>query len=268
MSDRRLGVTEIITVSAATIQFFTGNNIGTRGDLASRNLDIRLEVDRPDPENRDFKHPDVIGWTEAHRGQILCALYTLLMGNPRPGANRPPPAETRFKHFWHLVGSAVEHAAKEHHASMKAFAIDTDPACPPRPISFKEIFLSQEDTEEDSASLADALAVIDAQWPNSATFQATDIAHLVNPMPTDEFGHTIGYRSDQVRERSEILREYLFPTIPRNQLISAKAVGRRLKNHLGEPVRRNGKVLILKSSLDTYTKILVYYVEVNNAPKP
>jgi hypothetical protein len=261
MSDRRLGVTEIINVSASTIQFFTGNNIGTRGDLASRNLEVRLEADRPDPENREFQHPDIIGWTEAHRGQILCALYTILIGNPRAVAKQPPAAETRFKHWWHLVGSAVEHAAKQHHAHMKGLAVDTSPACPPQPISFKGIFLSQEDTEEDSASLADALAAIDAQWPESAKFKASDVARLINPLPTDEFGQPKGYRSDQAREHSEILREYLFPTITRNQLVSAKAVGKRLKNHLGEPVRKNGKTLILNSHIDTHAETAVYYVD-------
>jgi hypothetical protein len=35
-SDRRLGVSEMVAVAAAVIHFFTGNNIGPRGDLASR----------------------------------------------------------------------------------------------------------------------------------------------------------------------------------------------------------------------------------------
>ena len=68
-SDRRLGVSELVAVAAAVIHLFTGNNIGPRGDLASRALTARLEVERPDPENRPFTHPDPIGWTEAHRGR-------------------------------------------------------------------------------------------------------------------------------------------------------------------------------------------------------
>jgi hypothetical protein len=66
-ADRKLGVSEIVVTSASTINFFTGNNVGPRGDLASRSLKVELNVDRPDPENRDFKHPDPIGWTEDHR---------------------------------------------------------------------------------------------------------------------------------------------------------------------------------------------------------
>jgi hypothetical protein len=53
--DRVLGVSENRTVPASTIQVFTGNNITPRGDTASRSLNARLSVDRPDPENRAFK---------------------------------------------------------------------------------------------------------------------------------------------------------------------------------------------------------------------
>ena len=72
-SDRRLGVSEMVAVSASVVHLFTGNNIGPKGDLASRSLKIGLEIDRADPENRDFKHPDPVGWTEANRDKILRA---------------------------------------------------------------------------------------------------------------------------------------------------------------------------------------------------
>jgi hypothetical protein len=61
---------------------FTGNNIAPKGDLASRSLQVRLDIDRIDPENRDFRHPDPTGWTRANRGKILRALYVILLGNP------------------------------------------------------------------------------------------------------------------------------------------------------------------------------------------
>ena len=90
-SDRKLGVSEMVATAASTIHFFTGNNIGPRGDLASRSLHIRLDVDRPDPENREFKHPDPIGWTEDKRAEILQALYTILLGNPMLKTARDAP---------------------------------------------------------------------------------------------------------------------------------------------------------------------------------
>src|SRR4051812_2914689 len=53
-SDRVLGESRTLNVPAYTVQVFTGNNVTARGDLASRALNARLTVDRPDPENRAF----------------------------------------------------------------------------------------------------------------------------------------------------------------------------------------------------------------------
>lgn len=109
--DRKLGVSETIATAASSIHIFTGNNISPKGELASRSLNIRIKVDRTDPENRDFQHPDPVGWTEDHRAELLRAFYTILLGNPQLKAARNAPGKTRFKMWWRLVGSAVEHAA-------------------------------------------------------------------------------------------------------------------------------------------------------------
>ncbi len=74
-----------------------------------------LELDRAgsgEPPVRATTDP--IGWTEANRGRILAALYTILLGNPnlRPGSNAAP--QTRFKTWWLVFGSAIEFAAKVH----------------------------------------------------------------------------------------------------------------------------------------------------------
>ena len=111
-SDRKLGVSKMVCTAASTIHLFTGNNIGAKGDLASRSLHIRLDVDRVDPENRAFKHPEPVGWTENHRAEILAALFTILLATPRSRRLAMPEGKTRFKMWWRLVGYAVEHAAK------------------------------------------------------------------------------------------------------------------------------------------------------------
>ena len=142
--DRKLGVSEAVATAASTIHLFTGNNIGPRGDLASRSLHIRLTVDRPDPENRNFEHPDPIGWTDNNRAEILRAFYTILLGNPQLKTAPDAPGKTRFKMWWRVVASAVEHAAKLH--------------TPSEGIDFQKLFLKQEEEEdEESISLVDAL---------------------------------------------------------------------------------------------------------------
>ena len=79
---------------------------------------ITLKVNRPDPENRTFAHPDPLAWTEANRQKILRSLYTLLIAG---ALNRPQHQEpkTRFKSWWKVVGWPIEFAAK-----LAGFAVD------------------------------------------------------------------------------------------------------------------------------------------------
>jgi hypothetical protein len=252
-SDRRLGVSENISVSAATIHMFTGNNIGARGDLASRRLEARIEVDRADPENRDFVHPDPIGWTEDNRGKILRALYTIMLGNPalKPGSNAVP--KTRFKAWWRLVASAVEHAAQLHAedvAERVASMVADPPACAPVAVNFGDLFLTQEQDDEESASLADALRALADKWPRGAVFLAADVARLIND------------RSEWAgNDCSAVLREFLFPKLPPNQDVSPISTGLILKKSHGEPVRDGDRELTLIMGGDSHTKAKNFYVQ-------
>jgi hypothetical protein len=226
-SDRRLGVSEMVATAASTIHFFTGNNIGPRGDLASRSLHIRITVDRPDPENRKFKHPDPIGWTESNRAEILRALYTILLGNPMLDEARNAQMNTRFKLWWRLAGSAVEYAAKLH-ADTKAKKEDY------LEINFEKLFLAHEDEDDDSTSLADALGVMATQWPDG--FHAVDVASLVN---------------NRTNENGKTLREFLYPDAAATFDAAARSVGKRLKAHADEPIQCGERTLILRKAADT-----------------
>jgi hypothetical protein len=195
--------------------------------LASRSIEIRLAVDRADPENRPYKHPDPIAWTQANRNEILRALYTILLGNPLfswpAGAIEP---ETRFKDWWRLVGCAVEHA-------MTTIG---------QPLKFKDLFLNQEADEEDSASLADALTIMrqllvkvvtpqKTEWVKKVEFKATDVAELIND------ARDSNQPPDVIRDGT-ILREFLYPGAVASLMPSARSVGKRLKLHVDHAVRR------------------------------
>jgi hypothetical protein len=229
-SDRKLGVSQMVCTAASAIHFFTGNNIGPRGDLASRSLRIRLDVDRADPENRPFKHPDAVGWTKNHRAEILAALFAILLGNPQLKQPRNAEGKTRFKMWWRLVGSAVEHGAE-----LVGHKLD-----------FKSLFIVQEEDDEESASLADVLDVLAKQW--SKEFTAKDVAELINSEYPDE---------DQ-----QMVRDYLLPGTPSHHMFSAKTVARLLKRHLDEPVRSGARTLALRSQEDKHTKMRSYHVHV------
>jgi hypothetical protein len=229
-SDRKLGVSEMVATAASAIHFFTGNNIGPRGDLASRSLQIRLELDRYDPENREFKHPDPIGWTDKMRAEILGAFYTILLGNPTLKKPRNAPMRTRFKLWYRLVGSAVEHAAML--------------ANPEHVVDFQRLFLAGEDDDEDSTSLADTLAIMAKHW--SMMFDASEVARLVN---------------DQTDQHGTAMREFLYPGAPTFYVATPKSIAKRLKSHLDEPVKCGDRTLILSKQRDGHAKQWRYFIK-------
>jgi hypothetical protein len=261
-ADRKLGVSETVATSAACVHQFTGNNCGPRGDLASRSLMIRINVDRPDPENRTFRHPDPIGWTDAHRGQILAALYTVLLGNPLFGGKGRPP-ETRFKVWWALIGQAIEHAASLHakaHAERETKWLDDDGdyPCPPKEVSFKDMFLERDQDDEDAASLLDVLrtllSIFSRTEPGSdrtVAFRAVNIVRIIEDGTKEN-------ASETAKERSDTLRSFLVP----KSAVSTKAVTRNLKGHVDEPVSNGNEVLTLKTQQDSHLKITEFFVVV------
>jgi hypothetical protein len=202
-ADRRLGVSEMVSTAASAIHFFTGNNIGPRGDLASRSLMVRLDADRPDPENREFKHPDPIVWTEANRAEILQALYVILLGNPKLNDPQNAPMKTRFKMWWRLVGSAVEYAAQQAGEN----------------VDFEKLFLNQDEDNEDDVSLGQVLAALHACL--NPQFKAVDVCKAIN---------------DTTHQAHDMLREFFCPTLADGAKASPVSVGRTLKRHVGEPV--------------------------------
>jgi hypothetical protein len=250
-ADRKLGVSEMVQTSAATIHMFTGNNIAPKGDLASRSLQVRLDIDRIDPENRNFKHPDPTGWTRANRGKILRALYVILLGNPTLDLPRGAPMKTRYKMWHRIVGSAVEHAAQ------CAVALDPDiDLVPDEPkLDFQTLFLDQEADDEDATSLAEALDALARIMTKE--FKASDVAEKINLTAT---------RTDLSSTNSELdalaVRAFLFPNQPVGTQVTAKSVGKRLKAHVGEPVNRGAETLMLKTFMDAHDKVHKFYVTI------
>jgi hypothetical protein len=162
ISDRVLGVSRVETVPATTVQVFTGNAIAPRGDMASRSFVLSLNVDRPDPENRDFKNADALAWTQQNRIKILTALYTILIG----GALQRPDgqmAKTRFKPFWSLIGWPVEYAAD---------LIDIKLDC-------TELLRSGEAEDEEASAASRALTILSKRWRNKV-FTAQQVVLALN----------------------------------------------------------------------------------------
>ena len=161
ISDRVLGVSSVETVPSTTVQIFTGNAIGPRGDMTSRTLMLALNVDRPDPENRAFVHPDPLAWTRAHRRKIVQALYVLLVAG---ALNRPPnqEAKTPFKGWWTLVGWPMEYAA-----GLLGINVDCT-----------ELMRAGEAGDEEASATSAALTILHETWPKDS-FSAKDVVKVI-----------------------------------------------------------------------------------------
>ena len=65
--------------------------------------------------------------------------------------------KTRFKMWWRLIGSAVEHAAE---------------LCD-KVVDFQKLFLDSEEDDEESGSLAEALSAMSEEWKPASHIQGT-----------------------------------------------------------------------------------------------
>ena len=148
-ADRKLGVSEMVATAASTIHFFTGNNIGPtrRSRLAQPGDPPRASI-APIRKTASSNIPIRSAGPITTAPRSWRALYTILLGNPTLKKPRNAPMQTRFKMWWRLVGSAVEHAAKL--------------ADPDREVDFQKLFLAREDDDEDTTSLAEALEIMSA----------------------------------------------------------------------------------------------------------
>ena len=228
--DRILGVSEAASAPAFTIIAFTGNNIRPKSDTASRSLIARLNVDRLDPENRPFAHDDPVAWTLDHRGEILGALYTVLLGNPRFEDKDRCGPQTRFKLWWILVGSAVENAVAEATGAL---------------MSFKEMFERVEADDEDAVSRAEILRTLHSlAWPaGSETFTTADLLGRLSEM------------AERVRngaaEEADMAGLRRFCTAPRASAPTPKAITRALRAIEGTPTPVGTEVMMLRAWNDS-----------------
>jgi hypothetical protein len=186
-----------------------------------------------------------------NRSKILRSLYVILLGNPALDEKQDAPMKTRFKMWYRLVGAAVEHAAQ------CAAWLDPDrDHMPDQALDFGTLFLDQEGDDEDATSLAEALhslekamADADAAMGRLAQpFKAADVADAIN--------------ATSIKADALTVRGFLFPNQPSGTAVTAKAVGKRLKAHIGEPVRHGREALVLKAYMDKHDKTLKFHVAV------
>lgn len=134
--------------------------------------------------------------------------------------------------WWHVVGSAVEHAAKLHatEAADRIAALVDDPSdCPPREISFRKLFLNAEAEEEQTSTLATVLNTMRSRWPNG--FKAADVAAFA------------GMASDDAIEFKAALEQASGKPLP---IITPTTINWRLKALTDAPVFLDGTAFVLR----------------------
>jgi hypothetical protein len=206
ISDRVLGVSCVETVPASTVQIFTGNSIAPRGDMASRSFIVSLNVDRPDPENRDFTHADPSAWTQANREKILRALYTILVGGvlQRPQGQ---VAKTRFKIWWGLIGWPVEYAA-----GLLGLKVDCT-----------ELLRASESGEEEASAASRVLAILKKRWGGRAFTTRDVVKELAKATALNEDG------AERATELADALGELIGKAL---EYSTPRTIGKLFQKHL------------------------------------
>lgn len=117
-TDRLLGVSTMAEWPNNITWMSLGNNVQINGDMSRRVFVIRLAPEGSNPQDRsvdDFRHPDIKGWTQEHRAELVAAGLTLVRA--WFAAGRPPSAAGRrfgsFEKWGGMVGGVLELAGVE-----------------------------------------------------------------------------------------------------------------------------------------------------------
>ncbi|GMU56647.1 MAG: hypothetical protein AMXMBFR33_57930 [Candidatus Xenobia bacterium] len=109
-TDRKLGVSENLTVPNLGLWLFTGNNVAIAPDIRRRTVPICIDPEMEHPEERTgFRHPQLKLHVKSTRGQIVHAVLTWIaawLSRGRPGSRLAPLGG--FEEWSQVVGGLLE----------------------------------------------------------------------------------------------------------------------------------------------------------------
>ena len=85
-SGRLLGGNQEVRLPTNSLFSFTGNNVTLSSDLVRRMFCIRLTADRERPEERVFKHNDIVQRSLDVRSDVICACLQIIEGYIKAGS--------------------------------------------------------------------------------------------------------------------------------------------------------------------------------------
>ena len=105
--DRRLGVSETLTLPNETEFSFSANNATWEPDIERRCRRIRLRFTPDDINGHRYRHPDIKGWVRRHRSELLSAVSALVSEWVRQGCPPGPSPFTSFPEWGQVVGGIL-----------------------------------------------------------------------------------------------------------------------------------------------------------------
>lgn len=174
--DRILGESRMVTLPHRMTWIATGNNVKLAGDLPRRCYWVRMDAKQARPWQRTgFKHPNLVEWTLAHRGELLAAALTLVRAwvvAGRPKA-KGLPILGGFTGWSETVGGVLAHAGIGEFLGNLTEMYDTmdeeTEAWEPFLIAWQQVWDHKEVTvAEFTTSLPDNTALIEALPPDLA----------------------------------------------------------------------------------------------------
>lgn len=160
----------------------SANNAVLIGDMPRRTLNIRIEVEEENPEERDgFKYPELLDHVRAHRGELAVACVTILRAYHvagRPDQRLPPWGS--FDAWSKIVRSAVVWAGM---ADPAATRIELRERADSEGQALRQLVAGWQELDPHMAglSVADAIALIDG-YPDRYSAARQAMAEL--------FGHS------------------------------------------------------------------------------
>lgn len=97
-TDRQLGVSNVLAFPNRVTWVSLGNAVRVEGDISRRVYRIALRPTQANPQDRptdSFRHPNLLAWTRAHRGELLVGALTLV----RAWFARGCPSHSRASSF-------------------------------------------------------------------------------------------------------------------------------------------------------------------------
>ena len=105
--DRRLGVSETITLPNETEFSFSANNATWEPDIERRCRRIRLRFTAEEINSHRYRYPDIKGWVRQHRAELLSAVAALVNEWVRQGCPPGPSPFTSFPEWGQVVGGIL-----------------------------------------------------------------------------------------------------------------------------------------------------------------